>query len=91
MAQAAQPRVDAGRSAFERLGCVACHAAEGRGNPGLPLDGIGGRRSRDQLRAAAFGQGGFADGSPGSVVRIKRARAGDPEAEAVLDYLQQLR
>lgn len=89
--RAAQPRIDAGRAAFERMGCVVCHAAEGRGNPGLPLDGIGVRRSRDELRAAAFGQGRFADDYPSSVVRIKQARAGDPEAEAVLDYLQQLR
>jgi hypothetical protein len=73
------------------MGCVVCHAAERRGNPSLPLDGIGGRRSRDELRAAAFGQGDFADTHPNSVVRIKQARVGDPDTETVLDYLQQLR
>jgi mono/diheme cytochrome c family protein len=89
--RAARPQVEAGRAAFERMGCVVCHAAEGRGNPGLPLDGVGGRRSRDELRAAAFGQDRFADSLPSSVVRIKQGRAADSEAEAVLDYLQQLR
>lgn len=89
--RAAQPQVHAGRAAFERMGCVACHAAEGSGHPGLSLDGIGGRRSRDELRAAAFGQGRFAESHPSGLVRIKQAHAGDSDAEAVLDYLQQLR
>jgi mono/diheme cytochrome c family protein len=88
---AAQQQVEAGRAAFQRMGCVVCHAAERRGNPSLPLDGIGGRRSRDELRAAAFGQGAFAATQRNSVVRIKQARVGDPDTEAVLDYLQQLR
>jgi mono/diheme cytochrome c family protein len=90
-AGAAQQQIEAGRAAFQRMGCVVCHVAERRGNPSLPLDGIGGRRSRDELRAAAFGQGAFAATQPSSVVRIKQARVGDPDTEAVLDYLQQLR
>ncbi|MGB2817359.1 MAG: c-type cytochrome [Burkholderiaceae bacterium] len=87
----AQQQLDAGRAAFQRMGCVVCHSAERRGNPSLPLDGVGDRRSRDELRAAAFGQGAFAATYPGSVVRIKQARVGDPDTEGVLDYLQQLR
>lgn len=87
----AQQPLDAGRAAFQRMGCVVCHSAERRGNPSLPLDGIGDRRSRDELRAAAFGQGAYAATHPGSVVRIKQARVGDPDTEAMLDYLQQLR
>jgi mono/diheme cytochrome c family protein len=89
--RSAQPRVDAGRAAFERMGCAACHAAEGRGNPGLPLDGIGGRRSRDELRASAFAQGGPSEGQAGTVSRIKQSLAGDADADALLDYLQQLK
>ena len=86
-----QPPAEAGRAAFQRMGCVVCHAAERRGNPSLPLDGIGSRLGRDELRAAAFAQGAFAGALPGSVARIKQDRTGDPDSEAVLDYLQQLR
>lgn len=91
VAGAAQPPAEAGRAAFQRMGCPMCHAAERRGNPSLPLDGIGSRLGRDELRAAAFGQGAFAASQPSSAVRIKQARVGDPDTEAVLDYLQQLR
>jgi Cytochrome c len=91
VAGAAHQPFDAGRAAFQRMGCAECHAAERRGNPSRPLDGIGSRLGRDELRAAAFGQGAFAATYPGSVVRIKQARAGDADTEAVLDYLQQLR
>jgi hypothetical protein len=86
-----QKPVEAGRAAFQRMGCMVCHAAERRGNPSLPLDGVGRRLGRDDLRAAAFAQGTFASALPSSVVRIKQSRVGDPESEAVLDYLQQLR
>jgi hypothetical protein len=86
-----QPPLDAGRAAFQRMGCTMCHSAERRGNPSLPLDGVGSRRSRDELRAAAFGQGAFGATHPSNVVRIKQARSGDPDSDAVLDYLQQLR
>jgi mono/diheme cytochrome c family protein len=39
-----------GLATYERLGCPACHALAGRGNPRLPLDGVGGRLSRDAIR-----------------------------------------
>lgn len=79
---------DAGRAAFVAKGCAACHAAEGRGNPALPIDGVGARLDREALRAAAFGTSARL---PANVVDIKRARAGDPDADALLDYLQQLK
>lgn len=34
-----------------RLGCFACHAP-GPGRPAAPLDGVGGRLSREQLQVA---------------------------------------
>ena len=81
----------AGRAAFARMGCMACHSAQGRGNPALPLDGVGARRSREQLRAAAFASGAAPRELPSSIAAAKRANANDPEAEALLDYLQRLR
>jgi mono/diheme cytochrome c family protein len=76
-----------GRAAFTRA-CAGCHAAEGRGNPSLPLDGVGARFDRESLRARAFGT---SDRLPAGIAAMKRTGARDVDAEAVLDYLQQLR
>lgn len=90
-APAVDAPTEAGRAAFERAGCLRCHAAEGRGNPSLPLDGVGARLDRDRLRAAAFASGAAARSLPADVVQLKRARANDPAAEVLLDYLQGLK
>ena len=74
----------AGAAVYERLGCAACHALRGAGNPRRPLDGVGTRLSRDQLR--------------GWVVEPQRMKPGvqkpaydrEPgtDIDALLDYLQ---
>jgi mono/diheme cytochrome c family protein len=83
--------VAAGRAAFERMNCTGCHGAEGRGSASLPLDGVGARLDREQLRAYSFALGGAAAELPPAVGSIKRARADDQDVDALLDYLQQLR
>jgi mono/diheme cytochrome c family protein len=80
-----------GRAAFARLGCSGCHSAEGRGNSVLPLDGVGARLDREQLRAASFALGEAGARLPAVPAGRKRAMAGDPDAEAVVDYLQRLK
>ena len=84
-------RDEPGRAAFARAGCGGCHSAEGRGNPALPLDGVGARLDREALRDAAFALGGAAGRLPPAVAERKRARADDADAEALLAYLQQLK
>jgi cytochrome c553 len=84
-------RDDPGRAAFVRAGCSGCHSADGRGNPALPLDGIGARLDREALRDAAFALGSAATRFPPAVAERKRARANDADAEALLAYLQQLK
>lgn len=74
----------AGRAAFVELGCTACHSAEGRGNPALPLDGVGGRLGREELRAAAFGT---AAGLPQGVAEIKRRNARGVDGEVLVEFL----
>ena len=54
-------RDEPGRAAFVRAGCSGCHSAEGRGNPALPLDGVGARLDREALRDAAFALGSIAE------------------------------
>lgn len=88
---ATNTRIEAGRAAFQRIGCATCHSAEGRGNPTLPLDGVGGRLDREGLRASAFARSTVADRLPANVVQAKRVHASDADAEALLDFLQYLR
>ena len=93
-AAAAAATVDgmaAGRAAFVDMGCTTCHAAEGKGNPGVPLDGIGRRLDRNELREAALGLGATADRLPAGIVQTKQRQRDGPAIEALLDYLQQLR
>ena len=87
----ADGRVDTGRAAFARAGCMGCHSAEGRGNPNLPLDGVGARLDREQLRAAAFASGEIGSGLPAGVNSAKRAHADDPDVDRLLAYLESLR
>jgi len=82
---------EAGRRAFERLGCAMCHSIGGAGNPGLPLDGIGKRLDRAELRAWTTGTGVARERLPAGVARRKASAADDPELEALLDYLERSR
>jgi len=89
--KASVSRDETGRAAFVRAGCSGCHSADGRGNPALPLDGVGARLDRETLRDAAFALGGAAKRFPPAVAERKRAHANDVDAEALLAYLQQLK
>jgi cytochrome c len=79
---------DTGRRAFERLNCAMCHSIGGAGNPALPLDGIGKRLARTELRAWTTGTGVARERLPASVVRRKAPASDDPDLDALLDYLE---
>lgn len=84
------PAAPSGRTAFERLNCLSCHSLAGQGE-GIPLDRIGARLTRAQLRDWALGSGVAAERLPPTIARLKQQHANDPEIEALLDDLQQLR
>lgn len=84
-------RLDAGRAAFERLGCARCHAVEGRGNPARPLDGIGARLDRAALRDWALGTGVASEELSSGVLRTKARAAGDADLDVLIEYLAQQR
>jgi cytochrome c553 len=72
------------QQAFVRLGCAACHALGGVGNPSLPLDGIASRMDATLIRAWASGSGIAAEELPAGIVRRKARASGDPEFEALI-------
>jgi cytochrome c553 len=92
LAQAdAKKPADAGRRAFERLGCAMCHSIAGRGNPDSPLDGVGQRLDRAALRDWATGTGAAQDKLPASIARRKARAAEDRDLDQLLDYLAALK
>jgi len=50
-APAASAQVARGEQLYLDLGCARCHSIAGRGNPRLPLDGVGSRSSETEIRA----------------------------------------
>jgi len=49
-AAAGSSPADAGKQAFESYGCSSCHSVAGAGNTSAPLDGVGNKRSAEQLK-----------------------------------------
>src|SRR5688572_9788233 len=46
-----------GRLVYVTHDCASCHAIAGRGNPRHPLDGVGTRRSAEELRQYVTAKG----------------------------------
>lgn len=93
---AAAPAIDptgtaAGERAYARLGCAMCHAIGGRGNPGSPLDGVGTRLDLKGLYEWSTGTGAAAEQLGAGLARRKQRAVGDPDMDALIDYLAQLR
>lgn len=84
---------EAGRAVFAAQDCARCHAVAGQGNPRSPLDGVGGRLGRAQLRDWVLGAEPVRDDLSRRALEAKAAYAALPpaELEALLDYLQTLR
>lgn len=94
-ALASQPvddaRLAAGRAAFRRLDCTRCHAMEGVGKPGSPLDGIGARMDTTALREWTTGTGAAHDELPAGALRAKARAVGDDDLDVLIGYLAQSR
>ena len=84
-------RIAVGERAFARLGCALCHSIGGRGNPASPLGGVGARLDRQALYELTTGTGAAAEVLGPALARRKARAVGDPDMEALIDYLAQLR
>lgn len=85
------PGADAGRRAYDRMGCAGCHSIAGQGHPGSPLDGVGDRFDAATIEAWVVGRDPVRARLPGSIARMKSRYAADPDLGAVVEYLQTLR
>jgi mono/diheme cytochrome c family protein len=82
-----------GRALFADQGCTRCHAAEGAGNPRSPLDGVGGRYTRAELRDWIIAAPSVRRQLSGSAARAKEGYAGlaPDDLDALTGYLSTLR
>ena len=86
-------QVERGRAVFSAEGCQTCHAIGGQGNPRYPLDGVGGRRTVEELRQWVLAAGAAQEALSAAVVRRKQRYAALPEPDlaALVAYLATLR
>jgi cytochrome c5 len=62
----------AGLRVFRASGCERCHSVAGVGSPRYPLDGVGSRRSQDELRVWTVGAEAVQDSLSPSALRAKQ-------------------
>jgi mono/diheme cytochrome c family protein len=84
---------DRGRQLFDDQGCVRCHSVAGHGSPRSPLDGVGARLDRDEIRHWIVGDDAVSEDLAPRVLAAKKPYQSLPEEEldALVAWLQQLR
>lgn len=86
---ALDPASDRGRAVYQANGCARCHQLADEGSPRSPLDGVGSRRSREELRQWITADDAVADELSKRAWEAKMIyRELPPEdLEVLLDYL----
>lgn len=86
-------RIKAGRQVYKQRACARCHSIAGKGNPRKPLDGVGARRSAEQLRDRIIGADALQRELPERAFKLKQAHRELPgdDLDALVIYLQSLR
>lgn len=81
-----------GRALFETHHCTRCHSIAGRGSPRSPLDGIGARLDRDELRQWIVADDAVREDLSPRTIAAKKSYAALPEEEldALVAYLASL-
>jgi mono/diheme cytochrome c family protein len=78
-------QLEVGRRVYDRERCATCHAIAGKGNRRYPLDGVGSRLSRDDVRKWVVAPQEMQQG-----VRKRSYRLPEAELEALVAYLMTL-
>jgi mono/diheme cytochrome c family protein len=94
---AGDPAIDpkllaAGRAVYDAAGCARCHSIAGQGSPRSPLDGIGTRRNREDLRHWIVADEPVHDELSPHAIGVKRRYADLPveQLDALVAYLTSL-
>jgi cytochrome c2 len=76
-----------GKQVYEREKCAMCHSIAGKGNKRNPLDGMGGRLGRDEIRKWIVSP---QEMKPG-VKKKAFDKLADEDLEALVDYIESLK
>lgn len=85
------PGISAGADLVKQEKCLACHAIAGEGNVKRPLDGIGSRRSREEIRQLLVDPAGMAKKEGRKPPAMPPTQLKGLELESVVDYLYSLK
>ncbi|MCW8901999.1 MAG: cytochrome c [Gammaproteobacteria bacterium] len=82
-------QIEEGRKIYQEQNCSACHSIAGKGNPRTPLDGVGTRRTAEELRNWIIGSDSLQGLLPDSIRRLKQRykELSDNELDALVNYL----
>lgn len=82
-----------GQEVFAQQDCARCHSVAGKGNPRVPLDGVGSRLSRDELHDWVVASDAVREELSPRAISAKQRYAALPTADmaALLAYLASLR
>jgi len=82
-----------GQQIYQQLTCARCHSIADEGSPRNPLDGVGARRSAEQLRDWITGADALQGIMPDRALRMKQPykALSDEELDALVSYMQSLR
>lgn len=86
-------QISKGRTVYDENDCARCHSVAGQGSPRSPLDGVGSRLDREQLREwVTAAESVQEELSPRAVTAKQRyAELAEEPMAALLDYLGSLK
>ncbi|MCK4586361.1 MAG: cytochrome c [Gammaproteobacteria bacterium] len=84
--------IEAGRQVYKQQACARCHSIAGKGNSRNPLDGVGVRRTADELRNWIIGADTIQGSVPEGVFKLKKTYRGltERDLDSLVIYMQSL-
>jgi mono/diheme cytochrome c family protein len=85
--------IEAGRQVYKQQACARCHSIAGKGNSRNPLDGVGVRRTADELRNWIIGADAIQGSVPVGILKLKKSyrELSDYDLDSLVVYMQSLR
>lgn len=84
--------IEAGHLVYKEQGCALCHSIAGAGNPRNPLDGVGLRRTAEEIRDRIIGAHTLQGVIPEHALKFKQTyrELHDDDLSNLVIYLQSL-
>jgi mono/diheme cytochrome c family protein len=85
-------RIEAGRQVYQQQNCARCHSVAGTGNPRVPLDAVGAKRTAEELRDWIIAADALQEELPEHAFKLKQAygELASDDLDALVIYMQSL-